>query len=222
MNDRVVKPERLKSAAPSVAKRNLQDLARINRWFGGHLSLLQVFNTLVHPSDRFSVLDVGAASGDMSMRIRKAYKNSFVVSLDHRIIHLNEAAPPRLVAEACALPFRERSFDFVLCSQLLHHFSDVYATALIAQLFRFGRRALIVLDLERHPISYSFLPLTKWLFRWTELTVHDGCTSVGAAFKAAELEKIVQQAGAGRPDVRKHWPWFRISAVLPIRSTEEN
>jgi ubiquinone/menaquinone biosynthesis C-methylase UbiE len=222
MNDRVVNPEWLQSSPPLVAKRNLQDLARINRWFGGHLSLLQVFKTLVHPSERFSVLDVGAASGDMGTRIREAYRNSFVVSLDHRMIHLNEAASPRLVADASALPFRERSFDFILCSLLLHHFSDCQATALIAQLLRFGRRALIVLELERHPISYAFLPLTKWLFRWTDLTVHDGCASVVAAFRVAELGNIVQRAGAGKPEVRKHRPWFRISAVLRIPGSRDD
>ena len=214
MNGRVVRPELLESAASSAIKRNLQDLARINRWFGGHLSLLQVFKRLVHPADKFSVLDVGAASGDMGAEIRKAYRSAFVVSIDHRIVHLDRAVPPRVVANAPSLPFRDGSFDFVLCSLLLHHFSDRCAATLIAELLRFTRRALIILDLDRHPISYSFLPLTSWLFRWSQLTVHDGRTSVAAGFKANELQKIVRQAGAKKAEIRRHWPWFRISAVI--------
>jgi ubiquinone/menaquinone biosynthesis C-methylase UbiE len=217
MNGRVVESEWLEAAPPSAAERNLQDLVRINRRFGGHRSLRQAFEKLVHPLDHFSVLDVGAASGDMGKCIRESYKNAAVVSLDHRIGHLRPAAPPRVVAEAFTLPFRNRSFDFVLCSSLLHHFSDRCAAALVGDLLRFSRRALIVLDLERHPLAYSFLPLTRWLFRWSELTVHDGCISVAASFRANELRWIAEKAGAKEIVVQRHWPWFRISAIISSR-----
>jgi SAM-dependent methyltransferase len=214
-NGRVLQAESLETVPSSAAERNLRDLVRINRWFGGHRALLQVFQKLVHPLDRFSVLDVGAASGDMGRRILESYKNALVVSLDHRIAHLRSAPPPRVVAEAPALPFSDRSFDFVLCSLLLHHFSDRRAAALVGELLRFSRRALIILDLERHPVSYSFLPLTSWLFRWSELTVHDGCISVAASFKPNELRAIAEQAGVKETVIRRHWPWFRISVVMP-------
>jgi ubiquinone/menaquinone biosynthesis C-methylase UbiE len=131
----------------------------------------------------FSVLDVGAASGDAGKRIKARYRSASVVSLDHRLTHLGTAESPRVAAEASALPFRERSFDFVLCSLLLHHFSDGYAIALVAQRRRFARQAVIVLDLERHPGAYAFLALTRFLFSWSELTVHDGCISVAASFR---------------------------------------
>ncbi len=214
MNGRVVEAERLQFALPLTAKRNLEDLARINRWFGGHRALLKVLRTLVHPLERFSVLDVGAASGDAGTLIRKTYRNAFVVSLDHQMAHLRLAAPPRLVAAASALPFIDRSFDFVLCSLLLHHFSDRCAAALIGELLRFPRRALIILDLERHSIAHSFLPLTRRLFRWSELTVDDGRKSVAAGFRVNELRYIAQQAGAKQIEILRHWPWFRISAVI--------
>ena len=217
MNGRVVESEWLEGAPPSVAERNLQDLVRINRWFGGHRSLLQVFEKLVRPLDCFSVLDVGAASGDMGKCIRGSYKNAVVVSLDHWIAHLRPAAPPRVIAELSALPFRDRSFDFVLCSSLLHHFSDRCAAALVDELLRFSRRALIVLDLERHPLAYSFLPLTSWVLRWSELTVHDGCISVAASFKARELRLIAERPGAKETVIQRHWPWLRISATITPR-----
>lgn len=212
---RVLKSERLETAAPLAAERNLRDLGRINRWFGGHRVLLQVFEKLVHPLDRFSVLDVGAASGDAGKRIKARYRNASVVSLDHQVTHLGAAAQPRVTAEASALPFRERSFDFVLCSLLLHHFADGCAVALMAQLRRFARQAVIVVDLERHPAAYAFLPLTRFLFNWSELTIHDGCISVAAGFKEKELASIAKRAGADRALIHRHWPWFRISVVIP-------
>jgi SAM-dependent methyltransferase len=214
-NGRVLKAEWLEAMPSSEAERNLSDLVRINRWFGGHRALLQVFRKLVHPQDRFSVLDVGAASGDMGRRILRSYRNSLVVSLDHRVTHLRSAQPPRVVAEASALPFNDRSFDFVLCSLLLHHFSDQHAAALVRELIRFPRRALIILDLERHSVPYSFLTSSSWLFGWSELTVHDGCVSVAAGFKPEELRSIAEHAGVNEMVIQRHWPWFRISVVMP-------
>src|SRR5436305_13948933 len=61
---------------------------------------------------------------------------------------------------------------------------------LIDRLRPFGRRALIVLDLERHPMAYHFFPLTKRLFGWSALTVHDGPVSVAAGFRPEELGSL--------------------------------
>src|SRR5205085_12231342 len=62
---RVIRSEHLESSAPTAVERNLRDIARINRWFGGHRTLLKLLQEFVEPADQFSVLDVGAASGDM-------------------------------------------------------------------------------------------------------------------------------------------------------------
>lgn len=214
LRTRFVETERLALSPPSAAQQNLEDIVRINHWFGGHRSLLQVLQKLVRPLDRFSLLDVGAASGDMGRRIRGKYKNAHIVSLDHRIIHLQRATAPKVAAEATALPFRDRSFDFVLCSLVLHHYSDECAAEMARELLRFARQALIVVDLDRHPVPYSFLPLTGWLFGWSQLTIHDGRISVAAGFKASELGLIAELAGGSKSIVRRHWPWFRISAVI--------
>jgi SAM-dependent methyltransferase len=219
LKGRVVGAERLESAPPAQAERNLRDLARINRWLGGHRVALRVLQTLVTPAEQFSLLDVGAASGDVGERIRATYRSATVVSLDHRPAHLRGAAPPVVAADAFALPFRDGSFDFVLCSLFLHHFPDKNAASLLRELRRFARRALIVLDLERHPVAYAFLPLTRHILNWSELTVHDGCLSVAAGFTPAELAQIAAQAGAEGVAARRHPPWFRLSAVIPAVTT---
>jgi ubiquinone/menaquinone biosynthesis C-methylase UbiE len=211
---RVVGAERLESAPPAQAERNLRDLVRINRWFGGHRVALRVLRTLVSPAEHFSLLDVGAASGDIGRAIRAKHRNATVVSLDRCPAHLRTAEPPTVAADAFALPFLEGSFDYVMCSLFLHHFSDSAAVLLLRELRRFARRALLVLDLERHPVPCAFLPLTRHLLRWSELTVHDGCLSVAAGFTPAELAQIAAQAGAEAVEVRRHRPWFRLSMVV--------
>lgn len=136
---RVLRPELLESAAPAQADRNLRDLVRINRWFGGHRALLSVLKELVRPGRQFSVLDVGAGSGDMGQCIRRHFRNATVVSVDHRSFHLQNAPEPRIAADAFHLPFLPNAFDFVLCSSFLHHFPDRQVIELIAKLRGFAR-----------------------------------------------------------------------------------
>jgi SAM-dependent methyltransferase len=211
---RLFESEWLDSAPPPAAERNLRDLVRINRWFGAHRVLLHLFQELAHTRGEFSVLDVGAASGDMGACLRSKYKRATVTSVDRKISHLSLAAAPRVVASAPALPFRDRSFDFVLCSLVLHHYSDAHAAELAGELLRLARRAVIILELERHPLAHSFLPLTSSLLSWSQMTVHDGCASVSSGFQPHDLRAIVERAGGIKPLVRRHFPWFRISVVV--------
>jgi hypothetical protein len=88
---------------------------------------------------------------------------------------------------------------------------------LLGAFWEAARHAVIVQDLERHPLAYYFLPATRWLFGWSELVVHDGPISVEAAFKVDELRKLGLQAGLEAPVVRTHRPAFRLSMVA-VRS----
>ena len=111
---RALQPELLECAGPAPADRNLRDLARINRWFGGHNALLGIMRDLVESDEQFSLLDVGAGSGDMGRCVLRHFRNAKVISLDHREFHLRGAASPRVVADALHLPFPKQTFDFVL------------------------------------------------------------------------------------------------------------
>jgi hypothetical protein len=62
---RALQRELLEFAGPESADRNLRDIARINRWLGGHRALLRILRDLVSSDEHFSLLDVGAGSGDM-------------------------------------------------------------------------------------------------------------------------------------------------------------
>lgn len=220
-NGRVLAPEWLASTDPQSAKRNLRELVRINRWFGGHRILARLLGELAASNEEFTLLDVGAASGDMGASIAERFPRARVVSLDYTQSHLADAKPPRLVADAFKLPFPARSFDFIFCSLFLHHFTDREISGLLGQFHSLARRALIVIDLERNPLAYYFLPATKWLFGWHELTVHDGCVSVEAAFRKRELEQLARSAGLENVRVRRHYPWFRLSMVAPVGGNYE-
>jgi SAM-dependent methyltransferase len=217
---RALRPELLECAGPEPADRNLRDIARINRWFGGHDALLRIMRDLVDSREQFSLLDVGAGSGDMGRCITRHFHHAKVVSLDRREFHLHDAALPRVVADALHLPFPKQSFDFVLCSSVMHHFPDCEVVEMIRSLRHHARRALLLLDLERHPLAYRFLPMTRRIFGWSPLTLHDGPVSVAAAFRLEELVSLARAAGANTVAGRKHRPWFRVSVVVPARPAE--
>ena len=77
---RVLKAELLETAGLALAEKNLNDMARINRWFGTHRTLRRVMKTLVSPKEQFSLLDVGAGSGDLGRCILDRFRHATVVS----------------------------------------------------------------------------------------------------------------------------------------------
>jgi 2-polyprenyl-3-methyl-5-hydroxy-6-metoxy-1,4-benzoquinol methylase len=210
---RVIRHELLDEQPPEVAVHSLRDLARINRLFGGHEALRKTLARIVQPADTFTMLDVGAASGDMGRVVRRRYSQAQVTSLDYRVHHLAGAEPPRIVADAFHLPFEMRAFDIVHCSLFLHHFSDEQVVRLLRAFGLTAKRYVLVSDLERHPLAYYFLPATRWLFGWHPITLHDGPISVAAAFRAGELHSLAAQAGLREIDVRVYRPAFRVCLV---------
>jgi len=209
---RLVQPELLDTAPAKEAERNLADLVKINQWFGGHRLVYRLLASMA-PNGPFTVLDVGAASGDYSRLIKSRIPHAQVVCLDRLVRNLRLAPQPKLAASAFQLPFLERSFDFVICSLFLHHFPDDEIVELLSNLYRLSRRSLIVTDLERHVAAYYFLPTTKWLFGWNAITLHDGRASVQAGFRKLELERLAARAGLEDARIHRHPPWFRLSLV---------
>ncbi|MBL8292401.1 MAG: methyltransferase domain-containing protein [Bryobacterales bacterium] len=219
MSARNIGVEILDQADDQAAARNLEDLVRINRYFGGHAITVNLLR-LVRASGRFTLLDVGAASGDHARAVRRAFPQATVVSADHLVRNLAVAPHPRVAADAFRLPFAQGAFDYVFCSLFLHHFPDRQVTELLASFHQTARKALIVVDLQRHVLARHFLPATNWLFGWNEITLADGPTSVQAGFTVQELQKLAARVGLAGARVRTHRPWFRLSLVAPKRCGE--
>jgi ubiquinone/menaquinone biosynthesis C-methylase UbiE len=211
---RVIRPEILDDLPLEDARRSLDDLVRLNRQWGGHSTLRWLLAQAI-ASDRetFSLLDVGAASGDMGECVRRWYPGATVTSLDYRASHLEPCAPPKVVADAFGLPFRGASFDYVFCSLFLHHFTNPQVVDLLRGFGAVARRAVLVIDLERHMIARNFVPWTRWLFGWDRVTVHDAVASVEAAFRPPELEALARSAGLRDVRTRRFRPAFRIAML---------
>jgi ubiquinone/menaquinone biosynthesis C-methylase UbiE len=213
LGGRVLKPEILDTLPYDQARASLGDLIRLNRTWGGHGTLRHLLGEVVRPDESFSLLDVGAASGDMGACVRRWYPRAQVTSLDLHASHLTSCAPPKVAGDAFELPFRPGSFDLVFCSLFLHHFTDREVVSLLDGFRIAARRAVAVIDLERNPIPYYFVPWTKWLFGWDPITVNDAAISVEAAFKPRELEALARSAGFAHPKAQVFRPAFRIGMI---------
>jgi ubiquinone/menaquinone biosynthesis C-methylase UbiE len=198
---------------PEDARPTLADLVHINRNFGGHAALRRSLARVANPREPFTLLDVGAASGDTARLIRHGYPLASITNLDYNRVNLNQAPHPKLIADAFELPFLPQSFDYVLCSLFIHHFSDEQIRVLLRAFYAVARRALIVCDLERHIVPYWFLPLASVFFGWRRLTVHDGMISIRASFRRDELAQLITSAGIQGAELQLHRPAFRISAI---------
>jgi SAM-dependent methyltransferase len=212
---RRIAPEGLDTAPAPVARRNLADIVRINRYFGGHAISRQLLYHL-HPPARFTLLDVGAASGDHARLIRAAFPGATVFCADRLARNLAAAPPPVFVADAFRLPLAPAAVDYVFCSLFLHHFPDDAVVSLLRSFATIARRALIAIDLYRHPCAKWFLRASAPFFRWHPLTVADGAASVDAAFTPAEFRRLAAAAGLDA-SIRSHFPWFRLSLVTQFK-----
>jgi len=216
LGGRVLKSEILDTLPAEQARASLADLTRINRRWGGYGTLRQLLARVARRDETFSLLDVGAASGDMGGKIREWYPRARVTSLDRIVSHLDGAAEPRVAGDAFALPFRDRSFDFVFSSLFLHHFTDEEIVRLLREFARVARREVLAIDLLRHPVAYYFLPATRWIFGWNWVTVNDGPISVEAAFHPRELEELASRAGLRNAQARRRIPAFRIALAARV------
>ncbi len=215
LGGRVLKPEILDILPYEQARASLSDLVRLNRYWGGHGTLRKLLRDAIHDPE-FSLLDVGAASGDMGRCVSEWYPKARVTSLDRIAFHLSAASGQRVAGDAFALPFRDQSFDYSFCSLFLHHFTNEEIVKLLAEFGRVARRAVLAIDLDRNPIAYYFVPWTRWILGWDPVTVNDAAISVEAAFHPEELESLAGRAGLKRPRARVYRPAFRIAMIANV------
>jgi len=116
-----------------------------------------------------------------------------------------------------APPFRAASFDFVLASQLLHHFSEDKIVTLLRTWSRLARRAIIISDLVRHPIAYYGIRLVTKLFTRNVMTLTDAPLSVQRAFTMAEWCELFRRAEIGPFQVFSVFPYRVLALVSPKR-----
>ncbi|HMG37367.1 MAG TPA: methyltransferase domain-containing protein [Blastocatellia bacterium] len=173
----------------------------------------------VTSGDAFSLLDVGTGSADIPGAVLDwSEANGFaaeVVGVDYSARNLRVAKSKlgvrrgvQLVeADSLALPFAERSFDFVTASLFLHHFKDEDVVKLLMSFSKIARRAVIVNDLVRDLVPYYFARMSGPILATSFLTRNDGPVSVLRGFTRDELLGFSRSAGLDHVEIRRLFPY---------------
>ena len=205
------------------------ELQRVNQWLGDASALRHTLLCEIERSDirSFSVLDVGAGSGEL-LRVgaqwaRRNNRRAQLVGLElnarsataifEESRKFSEIAAVR--GDALQLPFADDAFDYATCSLFTHHFRDEQVVAILRELSRVARRRIFVIDLHRHPIAYYFYTTLGQLFLYNRLIREDGALSILRSFKPNELLELAHRAGLEGAKVERHFPYRLVLAAAP-------
>ena len=205
------------------------ELQRVNRWLGDtramRNSLLK--DIAAAQLQSVSVLDVGAGSGELlrviagwAMETKRAAR---LVGLE-----LNERSAREIVAgskqysqissirgDAFRVPFRDRQFDYVICSLFTHHFRDPQVVNLLQEMARVARRKIFVIDLHRNVVAYTFFTTIAKLFLHNRLIREDGALSILRSFTPDEFRTLGDKAKLKNVTVEEHFPSRLVLSARP-------
>ncbi len=222
---RSLKLERIDTGdyTPEEYDRFLKDIRLVNRFAGDNRALGK---TLLREIEReklreFSVLDVGAGSGELLRKVagfarkQKQKANLFGLELNARSARaiLEEskefAEIESVQSDALNLPFADKAFDYTICSLFTHHFSDENIVGILGEMARVSRQKIFVIDLHRHAAAYALYKIFCIGFRISPLVRQDGSLSILKSFTPSELKHLGEKAGLENISVDRYFP-FRL------------
>lgn len=168
-----------------IAKNPLQKL-----W---HMQKLQEVIKLL-PKDAKRVLDVGCSSAVLTAEVAKNLPNAKITGIDcyKKAIDFAKSKYPNLellVADAHKLPFKDKVFDLVICTETLEHVIDPEESLLeIKRVLAKNGHAIISMDSGSLAFRIIWYFWTKTKGRvWENAHLHE--------FNAKVLEDLIRQVG---------------------------
>lgn len=195
------------------------ELQKVNQWLGDARALRSSLISELRREQltNFSVLDVGAGSGEL---LRVVFEwaaeqgrvcNLVGLELNERSAKaILEGSASRISAvrgDAFQLPFDDNAFDYAMCSLFTHHFREPQVVEILSEMSRVAKRKLFVIDLHRHPVAYFFYTTVARLFLHNRLIREDGALSILRSFTPTELLELGKQAGLRNPKIERSFPY---------------
>jgi ubiquinone/menaquinone biosynthesis C-methylase UbiE len=205
-------------------REELKALENMNRQFGGHRLMLEFMDRLLNsmPETSLRILDLATGAADipriLAAWFRERRRPVAITAVDrnpHVLRYARESCRdwPEIQFEQHdlrELPYAPDSYDLVLCSLALHHFSSADAIVILRRMQGIARGAYVVNDLRR---NYLAILSTELLAR-TVITNpnirHDAVQSARAAFTVHELQAMGEQAGLKNFRIRRRQLFFHM------------
>jgi 2-polyprenyl-3-methyl-5-hydroxy-6-metoxy-1,4-benzoquinol methylase len=197
----------------------LTDLAAVNGWTLARpptLGWLARATRHLPRGGRFTLVDVGYGQGDMLRAIHRwAARRGLVAELIGVDLSPWSAAAARAATPAgMTIDYRTgdifatsfaRAPDFIVSSLVAHHLDDAQLVAFLRWMEATAAQGWFVNDLHRHAVAYHGFRALSGAMRWHRFVRHDGPLSVARAFRRADWERLIAQAGIDRSAIRLSW-----------------
>jgi len=201
-------PEMMDRPQPVSAEleRDLLNIRRFNRYFGSHRLVLRFIRRWIRRGNPVRVVDLATGSGDIPRLIVDHARNIGakveIDALDRQSATLEIARklsagyPEISYVEANLLEWQlSDRYDIVLCSLVLHHFSDEDAVRVLQRCRELAQRFVLVSDLRRGFLAAAGVYLLTALIFREPMTRYDARLSAARAFSFAELGELARKAG---------------------------
>jgi 2-polyprenyl-3-methyl-5-hydroxy-6-metoxy-1,4-benzoquinol methylase len=185
---------------------DLHNLRQLNRYFGSYSLVRRFLRKWIMRGQTGRVLDLATGSGDIP---RLMADHARAVGARMSIDAVDQQASTVEIAQQLSADYPEirfhradvfewgdaGSYDVVLCSLALHHFTEDDAVRLLRHCRELTRRYVLISDLRRGLFAKAGVYLlTAILFR-NPMTRYDGRASAARAFSFRELHTLAQRAG---------------------------
>jgi SAM-dependent methyltransferase len=208
-----------------LLRADLHVLEDINRFLGGYripLLYLRKFSRFFRSAKPLTILDLATGAADVPRAIaiwaRLQRIDIAITAVDSnpeilRIARENAADWPEIRIERqnlLALPYPAASFDVVLCSLALHHFSEVDAVAILRSINHIARGGWIINDLRRNRFAISLSKLMAHTIITNPIARFDAPASCERAFTIPEWHAMATRADMRHFTIRRH-RFFRMA-----------
>ena len=216
----------------------MRNLEAINRQFGSHRLMRRFLERWLNPGRCYRVVDLCSGAGDLP-RVMVDWARAREIMLRIDAVDASEASleiarkasgdyPEISYVRSDVLKFESKdTYDLVVCSLALHHFSDEQAVAVLRKCRDLSHRYVLVSDLERSLLTLTGVNLLT-TFCYTEAeTRRDGMTSVRRAFSYREFRALAvaadwQDFGHSRFFLCRQAVWLDMREVgdIPIADSD--
>jgi len=190
----------------SELERDLVNLVTLNRLFGSHALVIRFLRERLRTGRPWRILDLATGSGDIPRTIADwAARSGIEVSIDavdqqpstlEIARRLSGSFPNISYHQADVREFGSgSSWDIVLCSLALHHFSEADAVVVLRHAAALASRSVLIADLRRCSMGTFGVDLLTAVWMREPMTRNDARISVRRAFSFTELAGLAQTAG---------------------------